>query len=104
LDLDLIHQLNQIATDGLQSDLTLWLDLEASIGLSRAKQRGASDRIEQASLLFHERVQHGFAALAQQNPHRIVRIDANQPENTVAEQIQAVLHQKLVQWYGNLLA
>jgi dTMP kinase len=91
LDLDLIHQLNQMATNGLQSDLTLWLDLDVEIGLQRAQQRGKRDRIEQADLAFHQRVRDGFRALAEQWPDRIVRIDASASEQAVAEQIQATL-------------
>jgi len=98
LDLSLIAHLNQIATEGLTSDLTLWLDLDAATGLSRTRQRGASDRIEQADLAFHQRVQQGFGDLATKHPDRIVRIDAAQPEEAVAEQIQAVLTQRFQMW------
>lgn len=100
LDLALIDQLNQIATNGLTSDLTLWLDLDAKTGLARTQQRGKRDRIEQADLTFHQRVQQGFATLAKTHPDRIVAIDANQPEDSVASQIQAMLDRCLTQWYG----
>jgi dTMP kinase len=99
LDLALIHQLNQIATSGLESDLTFWLDLDVEIGLARMRQRGTCDRIEQADLAFHQRVQQGFAVLAQSHPDRIFRINANCSELEVAEQIQAVLSQRLEAWY-----
>ena len=102
LDFALIDQLNQMATDGLESDLTLWLDLEVEQGLARTQKRGASDRIEQANLEFHQRVQQGFAQLAKENPGRIVRIDADRSELEVAEQIEATLSQHLTRWYGNL--
>lgn len=100
LDPTLIEQLNQIATNGLQSDLTLWLDLDVKTGLARTHQRGKADRIEQADLHFHERVQQGFAALAKAHPHRIARINAAQPEAAVSQEIQAVLSDRLTQWYG----
>lgn len=100
LDLSLIHHLNQIATGGLQSDLTLWLDLSPEIGLARTEQRGTRDRIEKADPAFHQRVHEGFAQLAQQNPERIVRIDANQPEALVAQQIQMALSQAFFRWFG----
>ena len=100
LNLDLIAQLNHIATNGLESDLTLWLDLDAEAGLARTRQRGTVDRIEQADLSFHQRVQQGFAALAQRHPQRIVRIDATLTEAEVAKQIQTVLQQRFAQWYG----
>ncbi|MEP0872170.1 dTMP kinase [Trichocoleus desertorum AS-A10] len=103
LDLALIDQLNQAATGGLESDLTLWLNVDAELGLARMRQRGKADRIEQADLAFHQRVQQGFQALHQQYPERIVRIDASQSEQRVAHQIQQVLSQRLTQWYQPLL-
>lgn len=98
LDFGLIDQLNQIATGGLQSDLTLWLDIEVEAGLERAQQRGKSDRIEQASLDFHHRVRKGFAALAERDVDRIVRIDASGSELEVAERVKAALSQALSRW------
>lgn len=100
IDLTLIIQLNDIATGGLTSDLTLWLDLNAETGLARTRQRGTLDRIEQADVSFHHRVQQGFTELAQRYPQRITRIDASLPEAEVAEQIQTVLNQKFAEWYG----
>lgn len=99
LDLNLIHQLNHIATQGLESDLTLWLDLSAETGLARTRQRGAADRIEQADLAFHQRVQQGFTDLAGMHAHRIVRIDASGSEVEVSHQIQAILAQYLIAWF-----
>ena len=99
LDRALIDQLNQIATHGLTSDLTLWLDLEAAVGLARAKSRGMSDRIEQAALSFHQRVQQGFTEIAQDHPQRIVRIEGDRGETEVFEDIQQVLQKHLQQWY-----
>jgi dTMP kinase len=99
LDLDLIYQLNAIATHGLESDLTFWLDLDAEVGLARAQQRSPADRIEQSGLAFHRRVQQGFTALATAHPHRIVTIDASLSPDAVAEQIQTVLTAKLEQWF-----
>lgn len=101
LDPTLIEQLNQIATQGLQSDLTLWLDLDVKTGLARTHQRGKADRIEQADLIFHQRVQKGFTALAQAYPHRIARINATQPEAVVFQEIQAILSDRLTEWYGS---
>ncbi|MGF1498374.1 MAG: dTMP kinase [Elainellaceae cyanobacterium] len=98
LDLHLIRQLNQIATAGLQSHLTFWLDVEVELGLSRARQRGSIDRIEQTNLAFHQRVHQGFRALAEAHPDRIVRIDAQANQEMVAQQIRAVFTQRFAQW------
>ncbi len=91
IDLQLIAQLNEIATQGLESDLTLWLDVPAEIGLLRAQNRGKRDRIEQADLAFHQRVRQGFKFLAQQHPQRLHHIDAQPPESQVHQQICSVL-------------
>jgi dTMP kinase len=106
LDLNLIAQLNAIATAGLAPDLTLWLDLDVEQGLSRALQRQPTagelegkDRMEAAALSFHQRVQAGFAAQAKAEPQHMIRIDAASSEDQVAAQIQTVMEQKLQQWY-----
>lgn len=97
LSLSLINQLNSIATGGLESDLTLWLDVDVEVGLERTKNRGKLDRIEQADLEFHQRVQQGYTQLAKACP-QIVRVDANLDEESVNQQIQAIVFQRLSQW------
>lgn len=96
LDLDLITQLNHIATGGLESDLTFWLDVAVEQGLARAKKRGTIDRMEQADLDFHYRVKTGFEKLATTYPQRIVRVDANCSEAEVWSQIQTILLSRLI--------
>lgn len=100
LDQALIQQLNQIATGGLCSDLTVWLDIKVEVGLARARSRAAQDRIEQADLSFHQRVQQGFTELAHTHPERIVQIDASPNPDLIAQQIQALLLQRFTEWYG----
>lgn len=99
LDLPLIQQLNQIATNGLTSDLTLWLDLDVEVGLSRTQKRGEGDRMENNAVAFHQRVRQGFQTLFKEHPQRISRIDATPDEDTVFQNIQAVLTKKLTDWY-----
>lgn len=97
LDLSLIKKLNEIATKGLTSDLTLWLKLDVAQGLARMAARGQADRIEQAGIEFHRRVDQGFAAQAQQDG--FVTIDGSLSQTAVAENIQAVVSTYLQQWY-----
>ncbi len=97
LDLPLIQQLNHIATGGLKSDLTFWLDIDVEIGLTRAKNRGKIDRMEQADIQFHQRVKKGYQELAKNNP-LIVRIDANLTIEKMQQQIQEIIMQKFQKW------
>lgn len=103
LSLSLIEQLNAIATEGHSGHLTFWLQLDVEQGLLRSRSRGQLDRMEQTRLEFHQQVQQGFETLAEQHPDRIIPINAAQPEETVAQQIQAVMEQRLKTWYGKHL-
>jgi dTMP kinase len=83
LDLDLVERLNTVAADGLRADLTFLLDLDPVVGLARASERLAQprrhrDRLENEVLAFHQRVQAGYRALAEREPHRVVVLDATQ--------------------------
>ncbi|MFC1714535.1 dTMP kinase [Candidatus Poribacteria bacterium] len=75
LDLDHLKQVNDIATGGLEPDLTLILDLDAADGLSR-KQHDQRDRLENESVDFHNRVREAYLVIARQSPDRVQVIDA----------------------------
>jgi dTMP kinase len=91
LDYSLVEQFNQIATNGLTPDLTIWLNLDVRIGLQRVKLRGESDRFEKAALEFHQRVHQGYQALAIRQPQTFITIEANQPQALVTQAIQQAL-------------
>ncbi|NDJ20563.1 dTMP kinase [Nostoc sp. B(2019)] len=92
LSFELIHQLNDIATAGLKSDLTIWLDIDVEVGLSRKRKGEAKlDRIEQETIAFHRRVQQGYADLAASDTSRIVRVDGSLSKETVHQMIQEIL-------------
>ena len=93
-----IDLVNQFATGGLQSDLTLWLDLDVTIGLERVLSRGKPDRMERATLEFHQRIRAGYQELANSYPNRIVRIDADRPPTVIQTEIQSILMQ--MKWMG----
>lgn len=101
LSLELIVQINYIATDGLNGDLTLWLDVAPEIGLARAQKRGQGNRMEKEDLAFHRRVQQGYAALARAYPQRIARVDASLGEEDVQAQIQTLLIDRIPQLAAN---
>lgn len=83
LNLDMIKSVCQAATDGLLPDLTLFLDLDPKLGLERAMQKNAHDRLEKESLDFHTKVREAFLHLAKEEPNRFHVIDASQPLDTV---------------------
>jgi dTMP kinase len=96
LDRDLLHQLNDHATGGLQPDLTILLDIDAIEGLARTHPE-AQDRIGAETLAFHQRVVAGFRRLAQEQPQRIHRLDATRPLEEVVESAWALVEPRLPQ-------
>ncbi|WP_066382083.1 MULTISPECIES: dTMP kinase [unclassified Anabaena] len=96
LDMNLIHQLNHIATGGLTSDLTIWLDVDVEVGLARKGKDGVGlDRIEQETLAFHRRVQQGYADLAASSPTNIIRVDGNSSKEIIHHIIQGIVREHL---------
>ena len=95
LNMSIINQLNQIATGGLESDLTIWLDVDVEVGLSRKRGQATLDRIEQETIAFHRRVQQGYTELAGSYPSRIMRVDGTSSQDIVQKSIQEILHNRL---------
>ena len=56
--------------------LTIHLDLPATVGISRKKNQAELDRMELEAIDFHERVAEGYRKLASLDPDRIKTIDA----------------------------
>lgn len=80
-DIERLESICMFATDDLVPDLTLYLDLEPEIGLTRIKRD--KDRLENENLEFHKRVREGYLKLAEENPNRIHILDANQDPQIV---------------------
>jgi dTMP kinase len=99
LDLDTLRVILRFATDGLQPDLTLYLDVTAEEGLKR-RERAAQDgaewnRLYAQPLDFHRRVRDGYLALMAEDPARWVRISAIGDRIAIQRQIRAVVLARL---------
>jgi len=97
LDLKIVKTINQIATQGIKPDLTLILDIEPGLGLTRVGQRSSKDRLEKLSLEFHDRERRGYLALAKEEPERIKVIDASGSAEEVQIRIRKVVEDVLSQ-------
>lgn len=91
LSLDFIAGLEQQVQQGLQPDLTLFLDAPVAIGLARANKRGPVDRMEAETVAFFERVRQTYIDRATAGPARIKTVDAAQPLQAVQAQVLALL-------------
>jgi dTMP kinase len=95
LSKSVIQQLEQLVQANLRPDLTLILDIDVKLGLSRASQRGELDRFESETLDFFERVRAAYRERAIANPTRYTIVDAGQTLEKVQQDIDRVL-QKLI--------
>ncbi len=65
LDVNVLRALCDAATGALAPDVTLLVDVPVSVSRERMRLRGiAADRMEVEDDAFHERVRHGYLALA----------------------------------------
>jgi dTMP kinase len=91
LDLDLIAELNRIATRGLSPDRTIVFDLGVDEAARRLAARAGGGetptRFDLEAREFHERVRHAYLAIARAEPDRICIVDASGTEEAVAGRV-----------------
>lgn len=83
-----IREINQFATEGLEPDVTLYIDVPAEVGIQRIHanlDEREYNRLDQEKLAFHEKVRAGYLQLAKANPERIVVVDGTMSREAVAE-------------------
>ncbi|CDZ81764.1 Thymidylate kinase [Candidatus Rubidus massiliensis] len=97
-----VEHLCNLICQGIEPNLTLYLDVDPSIGLQRTKslakenaKEGDLDRIEQEGFSFHQKVRDGFLQLAKEKPDRIHVINANQTLQEVYESACHAIDEKL---------
>ena len=80
LSLELVNQVNAIATNGFKPNLTIILDIDSAKGLERVGARGGQlDRLERQRLDFLDRARYGYLEQAKADPQSFAVIDASQP-------------------------
>jgi len=98
VDPKVIRGLERLMVSDTMPDLTLILDLPPETGLARAALRrgGApADRFETEAIDFHTRLRQAFRDIAAAEPQRCVLIDADRPEDKVAEEIWSIVNARL---------
>jgi dTMP kinase len=88
-----IELLSSWATNGLQPDLVVLLDLPVEV--ARERRLDATDRMEAEDAVFHRRVRDGFLTLAAANPAGWVVVDAGRPIDEVTTVVNRVVADRL---------
>ncbi|MNP55622.1 Thymidylate kinase [compost metagenome] len=70
-------------------EVTFYLDVDPNVGLSRiaASLDREVNRLDLEKIEFHHKVREGYRILAEQNPHRIITIDAEQTQRQVVNDL-----------------
>ena len=95
LNVEYLEKLNNFATDSIQPDCTIILDVEpekASLRIGIDDQ----DRMEATGIDFFLRVRDGYYEISRKYPLRCVVIDGDQPESKVFESIMREVNNKLL--------
>lgn len=88
LGTDGVRLLNEWATEGLQPDLTVLLDVEPGHGRERRTADAAvEDRLESEPDDFHARIRKAFLELAEARPADYLVLAANRPVDELAAMI-----------------
>ena len=92
-----VTEINQFATENLSPDLTIYLDVDAQVGLNRIGSEDSNrekDRLELEAISFHNRVRTAYLKLLDENPERIHLIDASQSMEEVLIDSLAIIKDK----------
>ena len=86
LGFDEVLSINLFAIENTYPDMTIYLDVDEEIGLSRLADRSFKDRLDQESIDFHHRVAQGYKEVLKRFPDRIQIVDASKDKETVIEE------------------
>jgi len=92
LGVDVVLALDRIACEGLQPDLTVFIDIDLDERLARARGRNVTaasteTRLDDESREFHQAVRDAYLALAEREAHRFLVIDGAADVDEVAERV-----------------
>ncbi len=88
LPIDDIRQVNHIATEGLQPDLTFVIDLPVEVSMQRLGE--SLDRMESRGADYFEKVRAGFIAETKLAPTGMELIDGNRSPAEIQAELQAI--------------
>lgn len=82
LDLKVVEMVDNLATQNLNPDIVILLDISPEEGLRR--KRDPRDRFELEDLTFHYRVREGYLEMAAADPARWLAVDATLPKARIS--------------------
>ena len=96
--LEQVRALVKYATGGLVPDLTVLLDVDVEIGISRKTKTQEWNRMDAYTLEFHQRVRAGYLEMVKQEPKRWVVVDAGKRWDEVQKELCLTILKKLEEY------
>jgi dTMP kinase len=87
-----VEELNRLATDGLEPDLTVLLRIEPELAAGRGGLGG--DRFEREGIEFQRAVAGAYDEIAQRHPERVAVIDAAREVDAVHADVIALVRER----------
>ncbi len=91
LGMQKVAEICDFFSQGLEPELTLYLDIDPELGLSRIMKSRGKDRIEAETLSFHQKIREGYHLLQRQFSQRFHLLDASKlPAEVFQEAIELI--------------
>ena len=92
VDPAIIEALNTLCLNHVCPQITILLDIDPELGLKRSnRSENDETRFEDKGLVFHQNVRQAYLDLAENNPERVMVIDASRNEKAIHDDIIARL-------------
>jgi len=97
IGIEAVMKINEPAIEGYMPDLTIYLDIEPTLGLKRihSNENREINRLDLEGIEFHEKVRAGYMLIANQYPERIKTVDASGCIEDVHKKIIEVIEDTL---------
>lgn len=91
LGIEEVYHVNEFAIDSYMPDATIFLKVDAEVGLARIASRQNKDRLDEEGETFHRLVAKGYEQVITMYPERIKVVNAEQDVESVYKDVYALV-------------
>ena len=97
LGIDEIYDINMFAINNKWPDITILLDIDPEVGLSRimSNRKQEVNRIDLEGLNFHNKVHQGYEIIKEKYADRITLVDGNNSPEVVFNEVYSLIKNKI---------
>ena len=102
LGMDAVYRANEPALMNRLPDITFWFNLTPEESFHRKSGADPSDRLEQQNRKFYELIYQAYRQLAEENPQRIVTVDAGKSIPWIQKLMRCTVDHYLEHTHGSV--